>query len=135
MGFKRIIDGKSYNTDTATLIHEFEDESGMDYEGLYQTKHGAFFLWWYSTNYGTGGIKPMPDDLAQKWLEDNQANASVIEQYFGEMPEAGSAERRITLCLPGNLYSRVLASSTAAELSLNTYIMRLLERNQAPAIN
>ena len=132
MKVKRIIEGRSYNTDTAALIYEVEDENGMQGANLYQTKHGAFFLWWYDTDYGTGGIKPLSDEAAQKWLEDNEADPSIIEAHFGEMPEAGAAERRITLRLPGNLYSRVQVSAEAERLSLNTYIMRVLERGQSP---
>lgn len=136
MGCKRIIDGKSYNTDTAALIHEWcANPTEEQYEGLYQTKHGAFFLWWYDAGYGAGDIKPMPDDDARKWLEKRDASAAVIEQCFGNFPDAGAAESRITLRLPGNLYNRVSASATAAKLSMNTYIMRLLERTESPNIS
>jgi predicted HicB family RNase H-like nuclease len=135
MGYKRIIDGKSYNTDTAALVHEWRnDPTEMQYEGLYQTKHGAFFLSWYDDFHEAGGIKPMSDDEAQKWLEKRDASAAVIEQYFGTFPEAGAAESRITLRLPGNLFNRVSASATAAKLSMNTYIMRVLERSESRTI-
>jgi predicted DNA binding CopG/RHH family protein len=136
MGCKRIIDGKTYNTDTATLVHELcANPTGEQYEGLYQTKHGAFFLRWYDAGYGAGDVKPMADDEARKWLEKRNADAAVIEYYFDKFPEAGAAESRITLRLPGNLYNRIFASATAANLSMNTYIMRLLERSEGPNIS
>jgi hypothetical protein len=133
MGCKVIKDGKSYNTDTAVCVHVVSSRDGAVYEGLYQTKHGAFFIWWYNADYGQGDIKPMADDVALKWLEKSAAGADVIEQYFGKFPEGGASESRITLRLPGNLYHRVLASATAANLSMNTYIMRLLDRSESPA--
>lgn len=134
MGCKRIIDGKSYNTETAALVHEVSGRAETEYEGLYQTKHGAFFLWWYNSDYGAGGIKPMSDVEAHKWLESRNGSAATIEQYFGKFPEAGASESRLTLRLPGNLYNRVSASAAAANLSINTYIMRLLERSEGPVI-
>lgn len=44
MGMKRIINGKSYNTETATRLYEIEaDEPSMAWHGLDQTRHGEFF--------------------------------------------------------------------------------------------
>lgn len=132
MGCKRIIDGKSYNTETSTLIHEISRDDDSLYDGLYQTKHGAFFIWWYDVDREAAGIKPMSDQEAQKWLEQCDVSGEVIERYFGAFPEAGAAESRITLRLPGNLHQRVEASAKAAKLSVNTYIMRMLERSEKP---
>lgn len=134
MGYKRIINGKSYNTETSTLVHEVSGREESNYDGLYQTKHGAFFLWWYDVAREASGIKPMSDDEAQKWLERLDVPAALLEQYFGDFPEAGASESRITLRLPGNLYKRVSASAAAANLSLNTYLMRLLERSESPNV-
>lgn len=44
---KRIIDGKTYNTETATQLAGWDDDEGP-FEGgryLYQTRFGAFFLY------------------------------------------------------------------------------------------
>ena len=51
---KKIIDGKRYDTETATKIHEWDNGIyGNDFksceEALYKTKNGAYFL------YGSGG--------------------------------------------------------------------------------
>jgi hypothetical protein len=136
MGHKRIIGGKAYNTDTSALVFEIKrDPDGLIYEGLYQTKHGAFFLWWYNAYDAEGDVKPMSDGEALDWLEKRQAPAVIVEQYFGPFPEGGAAESRLTLRLPGNLYNRLSKSATAANLSINTYIMRLLERNESPSLS
>jgi predicted HicB family RNase H-like nuclease len=133
-GIKRIIGGKAYNTDTSALVHEVFDEINLSwYDALYQTKHGAFFTYSIDQERDAVGVKPLSDDEAQKWLEDREVDAAVIEQYFGAFPEGGAAESRITLRLPGNLYHRVSASAETANLSLNTYIMRLIERSESHA--
>lgn len=134
MGYKRIIDGKTYNTDTSACVFEVTRQQGSDdlYDGLYQTKHGACFIYWYDEHRETGGIKPLSDTDALKWLETYKAPAEVIERHFGKFPDAGAGESRVTLRLPGNLYQRVVASAEAANCSLNTYIMRLLEQSERP---
>jgi len=129
--FKRIIEGKAYNTATATCIHSEEDESGCWVFELYRTRHGAFFTCVGDFERGEASVKPLTDEEAQKWLEDREVDAAVIEEYFGEFPEAGAAESQITLRLPGNLHRRALDSANAAGVSLNTYIMRLLERTES----
>ena len=134
MGHKKIINGKAYNTDTSTLVHEVSGREDTIYDGLYQTKHGAFFLYWYDENREAGGIKPFSDDEAQKWLEKHDVAAEIIKRFFGNFPEAGASESRITLRLPGNLYNRISDSARAANLSLNTYLMRLLERSEKPKV-
>ena len=96
---KRIIDGQTYDTETATLVHNRTWAGDLVYEGLYQTRHGAFFLWWYDDD--VGDIKPMSDEEAQKWLETHGDAVAALEQFFGDFPEAGAAERRITLPPPG----------------------------------
>ena len=107
MGYKRIIDGKTYNTDTSSRVYEWESLSGDRYEALYQTRHGAFYVWWYDQAYEAGDIKPLDDEAALAGLENYPDSADAIERFFGKFPEAGAAEKRITIRLPGNLYSRL----------------------------
>jgi hypothetical protein len=120
---KRIIDGKTYNTDTATKIAKFyysPDES-ID---LYQNRHGAFFEFW--ADYYGPGIRPLTDAEALAWLEKHANH--LVEQYFGAMPEGGAAERRLTIRVPVNLAERVEKAAEAKGLSLNSYAMRCFER-------
>ena len=77
----------------------------------------------------------MSDGEALDWLDKRKAPAVIVERYFGPFPEGGAAESRRTLRLPGNLYNRLSKSATAANLSINTYIMRLLERNESPLLS
>lgn len=103
---KKTIDGKRYNTETATEIHEYSNGLGRsDFrfinETLYQTKKGVFFLHGmggamthYSVCYGGmnsegENIIPMSRTEALKWLEqfDDRSASSAIDEYFSDMVE------------------------------------------------
>jgi predicted DNA binding CopG/RHH family protein len=128
---RRIIDGTAYDTETAELIVERGgyEHAPEELAQLYRTRNGAFFLW---CRYVTPGLNvaveivPFEDEKARKWLEDN-AN-ELVEKYFGEMPEGGAAERRMTLRIPSNLAKRVEEIALAQKLTMTRYITRCLER-------
>ena len=131
---KRIIDGKTYNTETSTRIETAgqypEDQARFD--ELYQTRHGAYFRYhgdYLATNPVTGfdeTIEPLTPPEAQKWMEQH-ASAGLIEKHFGEQPEAGEAESRITVRIPDALKNRIEAMAAANKQSLNAWIMRCVE--------
>jgi predicted HicB family RNase H-like nuclease len=123
---KRIIDGKSYNTDTATKIAYWGSlDRGGETADLYQNRNGAFFEVGFD-GYHEPGIRPLTDPEAQAWLE-KYAN-HLVEQYFGAMPESGAAERRLTIRIPGNLADRIEIAAKAKGVSVNSYVMRCFER-------
>lgn len=130
---KRIINGKTYNVHTATTV--FEDGPAITnptgasaaYWGLYQTRHGEFFK--IKVNHDGEEILefgPVTDAEAQGLLEKHANH--LVEQYFGEMPEGGAAERRLTIRIPGNLADRLETVAKAQGQSVNTYAMRCFER-------
>lgn len=98
---KKIIDGRRYDTETATLIDDTESGCGRsDFhyfrESLYRTKSGAFFLAGeggplshYSQpvdqNSWSGGsrIRPLEHGEALAWLE-RHSTAETIEEIFKE---------------------------------------------------
>lgn len=131
---KRIIDGKTYNTETATRLEGYSRDIGRYEVGqyLYQTRFGAFFEF----SFRDGGdeddyekITPLTPDDAQKWLEEHASwNPELIEKLFGEMPEAGSAEVKFTLRLPDSLRTKISTLAEANNQSLNAWIIRCLER-------
>jgi len=130
---KRIIDGKTYNTETATLI-EGRDENEHHYdtgEFLYQSRFGAFFIYRYLSgideeDYNT--IVPITPEQAREWLEKNYSyQPELIEKLFGEMPEAGSGEVKFTLRMPESLRDRLSARAKENDQSLNAWIVRCLE--------
>jgi predicted HicB family RNase H-like nuclease len=125
---KKIIDGKTYNTDTATYVTGGDNsEYSSAWWGLYQTRHGAFFTIVVDHDGETVlEFRPLTDQEAYKDLEKHANH--LIEQYFGTMPEGGAAERRLTIRIPGNLADRLEAAARAKGLSLNSYAMRCFER-------
>ena len=129
---KRIIDGKTYNTETATKVADAPwDEAWPEaFTTLYQTRHGAFF-----SHYGGDtpqgdsyeNIKPLDPQEAKMWLEKNDF-IDEVEKLFGEQPEAGEQESRITVRIPDSLKNRIESLAAVNKQSLNTWIMRCLER-------
>jgi predicted HicB family RNase H-like nuclease len=127
---RRIIEGTAYDTETAELVKRvWWDDMEQETTILYRTRHGAFFFY---QRYLTPNddmkeeIDPCIDERAQKWLE--KYGNELVEQYFGEMPEGGSAERRLTLRMPNNLAKRLEEIAKTKATPLNRYINRCLER-------
>lgn len=128
VGMKRIINGKTYNTATATEVFTTEHPTSSGWFGLYQTRHGAFFK--VLVNHDGEEIldfEPISDQEAQEILE-RHGQGALIEKYFGPMPEGGAAERRFTMRIPENLALRVESAAKAKGQSFNNYAMRALER-------
>jgi hypothetical protein len=132
---KRIIDGKTYNTETATQVAGWNDNNDGPYDSgtfLFQTRFGAFFEYTYFESYGEGDfekITPLAPDEAQKWLEERVSwDPELIERLFGEMPEAGTAEVKYTLRMAESLRNRLATLADANKQSLNAWIVRCLEK-------
>jgi hypothetical protein len=129
---KQIIDGKAYNTETAEVVydtfsnHTHDDHGSLAGAALHRTRHGAFFLL-VADHEGYPSIKPMTDAEAQTFLEKEKAT-EALDQCFGPFPEAGAAERRLTIRIPGNLANRLEIAANAKGMSVNTYAMRCFER-------
>jgi hypothetical protein len=133
--YKKIIGGKAYNTETATVVsYSTTGEDGYDRgEFLFETRHGAYFLYSYSeepTAFGNWreAIRPMSPDEARGWMETQEYETpDHIEAVFGEMPEAGSAEVKFTLRMPESLRSTIETTAKAVRMSANQWIVRTLE--------
>ena len=101
---KKIIDGKSYNTETAECLHSWDNGYyGNDFksckESLYKTKKGSYFLAGkggpmskYAKSCGNNcvgwgeGIEPISEREAVEWLENHDGD-EAIEQYFPSFVE------------------------------------------------
>ena len=96
---KRIIDGKTYNTETAEFIAEWSNGLGYsDFrnceESLYKTKKGAFFIageggamsrWSRPCGKMTGGgdgIRVLTTDEALAWCENHEIDTDTIAAHF-----------------------------------------------------
>ena len=132
---KRIIEGKTYNTETATQIagrtNDDDESPWEDGTYLYQNRFGAFFLYSFlsgADEHDFEKIEPYTPEQARIWLEENYSwNPRVIEKLFGRMPEAGSGEIKYTLRLPESLRDRLAERAKDNKQSLNAWIVRCLE--------
>jgi hypothetical protein len=97
----QIIDGKRYNTETATEVDDYSNGLGRNdfrcvEETLYLTKKGAWFIRYWGgamTEYaescggnarcGGSGIKPITAEEAYEWLEAH-ANPELVEAHFAD---------------------------------------------------
>ena len=132
---KRIIDGKTYNTETATELGGWTEDKGPYEYGdyLYQNRFGAYFRVTFlesgDPEQDHETITPLTPEEARTWLEGKVSwNAELIERLFGEMPEAGSGEVKYTLRMPESLRDRLASLAKDNKQSLNAWIIRCLER-------
>ena len=136
---KRIIDGKTYNTETSTEIaawdnrHDVEEHYGVNVgEQLYRNRYGAFFKLGWADDGPEGPeqkIVPLTPEEAKAWLIKWRSwDVDLVEKHFGKMPEAGQSETRFTVRIPDYLADRLKAESAAKKQSINALIIRLIER-------
>lgn len=103
---RKIIEGKSYDTDTAALVGEWSAECcPTDFEWfreeLYRKRTGEYFVWGeggpqsryavhrYGSWSGSEAITPISYEDARKWAE-RHLTADEYESEFGEVEEDGS---------------------------------------------
>lgn len=102
---KKVIDCKLYDTETADLIHSWNNGYyGSDFkrceEDLYRTKKGTYFLHGsggpmsaYAESCGNGmcggeNIDVLTPDAAAQWLEQRDA-VDELQKYFPDYIEEG----------------------------------------------
>jgi len=103
---KSVIDGKLYNTDTATKIGDYDTGGSVNdfnyyRESLYVTKKGSYFLageghgntkYAYHSSGGTrswgSDIYPLTIDEALEWASRNLDTETVQEHFHDMVVEA-----------------------------------------------
>lgn len=136
---KRVIEGKSYNTATATLVHEEElpsnDVYGPEFDPclqLYRTRFGKFFLvnrnesyWNHAINEGDmrDTITPLDYGQAIKWMEKFCNNK--IEEFM-EVAEAGDPSTTLTLRMDKGLKFQLNAIAVKNNVSMNVWCVQAL---------
>jgi hypothetical protein len=141
---KRIIDGVTYNTETATVVAEgsSEDENrGVASETtLYQTRTGVFFSveqiesTWHDQNRGEWRTRKATEwevvgDTA-KAVEACEQLGLVIVRNFGDLPpepEAGESAATVYMRAPPALKTALEARAKADGVSLNILMLRCAE--------
>lgn len=141
---KMVINGKAYNTATATLVfytkgddEPIETGSGLYLPGafeLYRNRHGAFFIVkrdMHRNNYHNDDyffedeIRPISNNEALGYMEKYCQNE--IEYYFPEIPEAGDKEVRVALRMPIYLNEKAKKIAKHKNISLNTWLNRVIK--------
>lgn len=138
---KKIINGKLYDTSTAHLVGEWDNQrhGSFDYvaESLYRKRTGEFFLHGeggarsrYATQCGYGSwgsgeaIIPLSWDAARQWAEDH-LDADEYQAAFGEIVEDDS-RTVVTLSLSASLLEKAKRAASQKGISLSAYIDSLL---------
>jgi HicB family len=139
---KRIIDGKTYNTDTATSVarYEYENDSGHEVEAtVFINKGGAFFVvheWETPATQDRDGItkhyfEAITRDELDRLITRKGESIEIIDESIFELPPETTAESEpsatIYIRVPASLKRRADAAAAAAKLSTNAYAMRCLE--------
>lgn len=158
MKIKRVIDGKTYNTETSKRIATEEAEqhySEREYERgikttrqLFMNRHGAFFVvrvreseqcdpshlscgqeeWQFHTSYE---LYPLSQEAAQMFVMQNRFGVSVYDDsVFGNAPEAGEEvkEETVLIRMSSILKAKLTEAAKAEEKSLNAYMISCSER-------
>lgn len=146
---KRIIDGKTYNTNSATIVAEgnWKDEN-QDLTiatTLYQNRAGIYFgveqhqQEWRDRDGETRvrtwqeWIILMEEGAAAKYCDNN--GLTIYRGFDAAAPEAGDTSETDTIYVrvPRGLKLAVEAKAQAEEVSINAFAMRCLERCIRPA--
>jgi len=139
---KGLVDGKTYNTDTATKVArwDYKDENQYDTDvTLYQTNGGAFFAvheWTTQGNQYTGAVsqqktywETLTRDEVDKLLMSKDG-IEVLNDSLDTPPEAVNEEEpaaTIYLRIPPALKRSVDAAAVRDGVSVNTWGIRALE--------
>jgi hypothetical protein len=136
MDMKRIIDGVTYNTDTATIAARWEYKDRDDYDKeatLYQTRGGAFFVVheWEVGERAKVWFESMARDEVVRLVERTDNLAIINDEILGEPPEAAeesSPASTIYVRVPGSLKNQIETAAANAKLSVNAWAIRCMER-------
>jgi hypothetical protein len=149
---KRVIDGKTYNTDTSTIVarYEYEDDKGYDTVAtVYLNRGRAFFIvheWSEVVDSGYASIenrvwetkveKHYFEPITREGVEQlitRQNNIEILDEAALAVPpeaeEEGEPSATAYLRLPVALKNRIEAAAKKHGLSLNAWAIRCFERS------
>ena len=145
---KRIIDGKTYNTDSSTVVadgtwHDENQDLAIETK-VYQNRAGIYFAVEQHKQVWRDRDGKTQERTWSEWtaLEDEEAatkfcedSALTIYLGFDAVPEAGdmSETETIYVRVPRFLKLAVEAQAKAEDVSINLFAMRCLERCIRPA--
>ena len=140
---KKIINGSSYNTETAKQLATWDNSS--DYgdmshysESLYRTRSGKFFMHGeggamskYSESCGNnswgGGeqIIPLTPTAAAEWAEE-KLDGDDYAKIFGEPDEASDDKEALILSIPGTVRAKLERMQSELGKSMSQIVSELI---------
>lgn len=111
----KIINGKRYNTKTATSIHKTGQEE------LFLKRTGEFFL----ADWGREKIAPLTQERAEKWAEEN-LSGEEYEKIFGVVED--DEKTRITIYVSPSLANKIKQLAIERKISMSEMAERMIER-------
>jgi hypothetical protein len=133
---KRIIEGVTYNTDTATAVAqwEYDDQDGYTTDAkLYQTRGGAFFIVhkWDVDEKSKVYFESCSRETVLRLVERTD-NLTILNEEVLQPPaeavEETAPAATLYIRVPAALKSRVDALASEEGTSANAWAMRCLER-------
>ena len=135
---KRIIEGKAYNTATATIVATMQGGMKSDrpqvqnidwFQALYLSKSGTFFIFQTITNKSQGtnieSINTITSEDAKNFLSRDKV--LVLDKSVVTRDSSDLKEETFLLRLPSHLKIRAVKLAKSQKLSLNAFITRLIE--------
>ena len=132
---KRIIDGMTYNTDTATKVAIFrvdfiDKEAGYKDSTLYVTRGGAFFVHVYVPDMEEFALDPHDRIEAQEWILHGEVE--IFNDVLEDPPEASEdqpaqPEATIYVRVPEPLKRQIDKVAKDEGQSVNAWVMRCVE--------
>ena len=142
---KKIIDGKVYNTETATCVGEWSNgyycnDFKCESEELYQKKNGEFFLYGeggpmssyaeYTGNQSWSGgssISPITSKEAYDWAME-KLSANKFEEIFGTMSE-DDTNHLLVVTIPEEVYQSLKSKATTNNKKVSEILTELVHKN------
>jgi predicted HicB family RNase H-like nuclease len=141
---KRLIDGVTYNTDTATLLAKSDYQGDWNNEPcpiegiLYQTRGGAFFIHEEVdvsgleafSNWDAGYTKTRflkcSEEGARHWITTGEVE--VFLNPFEEKAPEDETHGTVYVRMPASLKRQIEAAAESDGLSANSWAMRCFEK-------
>ena len=139
---KKVINGKRYNTETATKLAVFcadypKEDTHYWEETLYRKLTGEFFLhgcggWdskyacWMPQWDGGGKLIPLTVDEAKTWVKENM-DQETYDRIFGEIVD-DDARRVVGFSLTGKTVEMIKRGAAERQMTLSDFVSMCVEK-------
>lgn len=118
---KKFINGKRYDTDSATAVYEVKTRDTQ--EVLYRKKTGDFFTWDYNRR-----IKPLSREEAAEWAKKANINKDTYNRLFGNPADEIEKNVAFYLLLPESLHAALKEEAAKNFESMKDLTVKILRQ-------